>query len=349
MTAPPEADAGLVETVLRRYYLEDATKLDIGRELGISRFKVARLLDEAKRRGLVRIEIMPGAADLELSESLRRALGLRRALVVSRSVGTDAESIRRSVGRLGAQLVSEVAGMESVVGFASSRSMLALAEEIETLHDCTVVQLNGVPSHQMTGNGPVELVRTIAAKSTGHSRVFYAPFVLPSAQSARDVRRDPMVRWAMSAYARLSVAVVTVGAWSAGASALWESASERERDDVAAKGGVGEVCGILVDAAGQYVRTPIASRVIAIGQRELERVPEVIAVVDAENRVDAIRAVAAGKRITSLVTSDPIARALIRGAAPVSDPDPTTGSRRDGDPGNTRRDSSVLPHVHANA
>lgn len=310
MNAP--SAAALTESVLRRYYLEDATKLDISREFGISRFKVARLLDDAKRRGLVRIEIVPRAADQELSEALRRALGLRRAIVVSPSVGTDAASIRRGVGHLGALLVNEVAGHESVVGFSSSRGMLALAEEMETFRDCTVVQLNGVPPHQATGNGPVELVRMIAAKSTGHSRVFYAPFVLPSGTSARDLRRDPMVRWATSAYARLNVAVVTVGAWRPGASGLWESVGERERAEVTAKGGVAEICGILFDAAGRPVETSLTERVLAIRYRELKSVPEVIAVADDEDRVEAVHAVAAGKHITSLVTSAPIARALIR-------------------------------------
>jgi DNA-binding transcriptional regulator LsrR (DeoR family) len=307
----PPCDA-LTEAVLRRYYLEDATKLEIGKEFGISRFKVARLLDDAKRRGLVRIEILPGAADLELSETLRRALGLRRAIVVSRSVGSDAESIRRSVGRLGAQLLTEVAGQQSVVGFSSSRGMVALGEAIESFHDRTVVQLNGVPPHQATGGSPVELVRMIAAKSTGHSRVYYAPFVLPTAAAARDLRRDPMVRWAMSAYSRLNVAVVTVGAMHPGASGIWESTGDREHAEILAKGGVGEVCGILFDAAGRHVETSLAARTLAIGYRELSAVPEVIAVVDAEDRVDAVLAVAKGKHITSLVTSDPIARALIR-------------------------------------
>lgn len=323
----PTCDA-LTETVLRRYYLEDATKLQIGRELGLSRFKVARLIDDAKRRGLVRIEIMPGMADAELSEALRRALGLRRAIVVAQSEAVDAESIHRSVGRLGAQLVTEVAGKQSVVGFASSRGMVALGDAIETFHDCTVVQLNGVPPHQIAGVGPVELVRTIAAKSTGHARVFYAPFVAHSAAGAAGLRKDPMIRWAMSAYSRLDVAVVTIGAWRPGGSGLWDAVGERERAEIAAKGGLAEICGILFDAEGDPVETPLSERTLAIRLRELSAVREVIAVIDAEDRADAVYAVAKGKRMTSLVTSATIARELLR-LAGRSLPEPTgAGSQR---------------------
>jgi hypothetical protein len=44
--------------VARRYYLQEQSKVDIAALLGISRFKVARLLDEARSTGLVRIEIV---------------------------------------------------------------------------------------------------------------------------------------------------------------------------------------------------------------------------------------------------------------------------------------------------
>ena len=44
-------------TVARRYFLERHTKSRIAEDLAISRFKVARLIDEAIEEGLVRFEI----------------------------------------------------------------------------------------------------------------------------------------------------------------------------------------------------------------------------------------------------------------------------------------------------
>jgi DNA-binding transcriptional regulator LsrR (DeoR family) len=311
---PMTMEAGseaLVEAILRRYYLDDATKLDIAREFGISRFKVARLLEEAKRRGLVHIEIAPSAADPDRSERLRRALGLRRAVVVADAVGGEPEAVRRAVGRLSARVVTELAGRASVVGISSSLALIAMGEEIESLGDCTVVQLTGVLSTEITGRGPVELVRDVAAKSSGRSRVFYAPFVTPTAASARDLRQDPTIRWAMSAYPRLDVAVVTVGRWSAGASGLYDSLAEREREQLARAGALGEICGIVVDDQGAQVTSPATERVLGISYDELRRVPEVVAVVYTGNRAPVIRALAAGKLITSIVTSAEVADEIL--------------------------------------
>ena len=47
----------LIASVARRYYLEDKSKIEIAEELGLSRFKVARLLETARESGLVHIEI----------------------------------------------------------------------------------------------------------------------------------------------------------------------------------------------------------------------------------------------------------------------------------------------------
>ena len=69
--------------VARRYYLDERSKVEIAGELGLSRFKIARLLETARDSGLVRIEIgLPGGAlDAGLSAELCSAFGLRHAFV----------------------------------------------------------------------------------------------------------------------------------------------------------------------------------------------------------------------------------------------------------------------------
>ena len=78
----------VVTTVIaaRRYFLDGASKSEIAQELGISRFKVARLLDDARRDGIVRIEIgAPPEIDIEMSTELAGRYGLRGTLVQERA------------------------------------------------------------------------------------------------------------------------------------------------------------------------------------------------------------------------------------------------------------------------
>lgn len=67
----------------RRFYLEGKSKIQIAEEFGVSRFKVARVLETALERDLVRIEIrVPAELDAERSDALRARYGLRHAVVV---------------------------------------------------------------------------------------------------------------------------------------------------------------------------------------------------------------------------------------------------------------------------
>ena len=69
--------------VARLYFEHDVTKREIAQRLGISRFKVARLLDQARNEGIVRVEIQdPVDVDGELSRALERTFGLQLAVVV---------------------------------------------------------------------------------------------------------------------------------------------------------------------------------------------------------------------------------------------------------------------------
>ncbi|BCK72530.1 hypothetical protein Srufu_064830 [Streptomyces libani subsp. rufus] len=84
----PQSGMGPAELVqaaamARRFYLEGKSKIQIAEEFGVSRFKVARVLETALERDLVRIEIrVPSELDAERSDALRARYGLRHAVVV---------------------------------------------------------------------------------------------------------------------------------------------------------------------------------------------------------------------------------------------------------------------------
>jgi DNA-binding transcriptional regulator LsrR (DeoR family) len=77
------AGLALAALVARRYYLDERFKVEIAGELGLSRFKIARLLETARDTGLVRIEIgHPGLVDVDLAAQIMDRFGLRHAVVV---------------------------------------------------------------------------------------------------------------------------------------------------------------------------------------------------------------------------------------------------------------------------
>src|SRR3954447_11016555 len=102
------AQVVLAASIARRYYLDGRSKIEIAEELGLSRFKIARLLDVAHESGLVRIEIShPGHIDLELSVRLQDRFHLQHSVVVD-TPDDDAPSLREHLGRAAAELLGEI-------------------------------------------------------------------------------------------------------------------------------------------------------------------------------------------------------------------------------------------------
>jgi DNA-binding transcriptional regulator LsrR (DeoR family) len=303
----------LTATVARRYYLDGVTKSDIAAELGLSRFKVARLLDEARAAGIVRIELdSPGQINLDLSVRLSRAWDLRHCVVMDCPEDDD-DLLRKNLGRAAAELLTEIVEPGDVLGLAWARSLMAMRFSLTRLPRCDVVQLTGALSLPQD-DSPIELVRDVARWSIGQAFFYYAPMILPDAATARVLRTQPEVARAIGRFPDVTKAVVGVGAWQAGLSTVADALTERERRAMYDRGVRGELSGIQLDAEGNPVTTSLTPRLIAIDAQQLHDVPEVIGLVYGTAKADAVRAALRGGFLTSLVTHSGMARALLQRA-----------------------------------
>jgi DNA-binding transcriptional regulator LsrR (DeoR family) len=309
-TAGPSALV-LTATVARRYYLEGVSKSDIAAELGVSRFKVARLLDQARATGLVRIELdYPGELDLDLSVRLSQAYGLRHCVVID-SPEDDETVLRSNLGRAAARLLTEIVRPDDVLGLAWARSLMAMRSSLTRLAPCHVVQLTGALSRPDVDESSIELVRDVARVSDGEAFYFYAPMILPDAATARALRTQPEVARAISRFPDVTKAVVGLGAWAAGQSTVADVVSDEERREMYNLGVRAELCGVQLDADGNAVTTDLTDRLIGIDAKGLAAIPDVIALAYGAPKAEAVRAGLRGGFATSLVTHTTMARRLL--------------------------------------
>lgn len=303
----------LTATVARRYYLDGVNKSDIAAELGLSRFKVARLLEEARASGIVRIELdSPGQVNLDLSVRLAAAYGLQHSVVMD-GPEDDEVLLRATLGRAAAELVTEIVEPGDVLGLAWARSLMPMGAFVGDIARCDVVQLTGalaLPHDE----SPVELVREVARRSAGLAYVYYAPMILPDPATAGVLRTQAEVARALEKTAHVTKAVVGVGAWHAGLSTVADALTEKERNEIYDLGVRSELSGVQLDAEGTPVTTALTPRLIGIDAETLHRIPEVIGVVYGPAKAAAVDAALRGGFVTSLVTHPAMANALLERA-----------------------------------
>ena len=316
VAAHPRGPAQLVLTasVARRYYLDGRSKVEIAEEFSLSRFKVARLLDDARSSGLVRIEIgHPGVVDVELSARLMEALGLTHC-VVTDTPDDHPATLREHLGAAAAELLAEIVTPEDVLGLSWARSVSAMAGELRVLAPVPVVQLTGALARPGSDDSSIELVREVARVGGGPAYFFYAPMAVPDPTTARALRGQPEVARAFGLIGSVTKAVAGVGAWQPEQSTLYEATSEAERAELRAAGVCAEVSGVLIDDDGEPVTAPLTERMIGITAAQMRAVPEVIGIVYGLAKARAVLAAVRGGYVDSLVTHSTLATALIDAA-----------------------------------
>jgi DNA-binding transcriptional regulator LsrR (DeoR family) len=300
----------LAARVARLYYLEGASKIDIAERLGISRFRVARLLETARREGVVNIEVLsPPGYDTDLAVRLEDAFGLARAVVLT-AEEDQVDTLRDALGSAAKDVLHDVVSADDVVGLAWARSLRGIGHGEIRLAPCPIVQMTGaLPGPD--GSDVLELVRRVARGSGGAPHVFYAPLIAPDVASARSLLRQPQVRHALELVSEVTVAAVGIGAWRTGLSTIYDSIEPEARRRARDLGVVGEISGVLIDSDGRALVTPLSKRIVGVSGRQLRRIGTVIAVAYDAAKVDAVFAALRGGMVNGLVTHAGLARGLL--------------------------------------
>jgi DNA-binding transcriptional regulator LsrR (DeoR family) len=294
--------------VARRYYTDGQTHVQIAADTGISRFRVARLIAQAREIGLVTIKVtVPGEHSVDLSTRLQERYGLERAIAVVTSSELST-SLRSDLGRAAATLLTRIVTEDDVLGFASGRTLNAIVDHLGYLAKCDVVQLTGMAGEPSETSS--ELVRRVCEVSGGRAYPVYAPLVVSDPQAAAAFKRQPTVRAAYERMSRVTKAVIAVGSWEPPESQLSDALSLEERTELVAAGVRAEVAATLLKADGTVVRG-LEGRTIAISLDELRGIPEVIVVAGGSHKTDALRAVLNTGVVTSLITDAKSAEKLL--------------------------------------
>lgn len=305
----PRTPAWESAIVARRYYLEGKQKNEIADELGVSRFKVARILDEALAQGIVRIEVaLPEGLDVELGDALAEKYGIRRGIVALSQEGVPTVDV---LGAAAARVLEARLTADDVLGISWGSTLTAVVDATRSLAAREIVQIvGGVASAGLEVNG-VELLRRLARASGASVWPLHAPFLVGSAETARQLRDDPSLAPTIDRFSALTVALVGIGSLETGRSALWTELDGRAREELTKLGAVADLGGCILASDGSIVHDDALDRVIAIDADRLRAVGEVIAVAGGEGKSGAIAAALRSGLVDTLVTDSATARSLL--------------------------------------
>ena len=299
------------------YYKDELTQDEIAKRLSVSRASVGRLLDRARRVGLVTINLNTDYLDaFELSAELRRVFGLSEALVVPdhEKEPADHHALNARIGLGGAQYISTHLrpGGTLGVGWGETVSRVIAATNFGAVG----------PVHMVTLTGGVDgyLQAFLSSKSETTSdadlttaKVIPAPTLASSAALATALREEPTIQEVLKQACSVETAIVGVGTPTTDATIV--QLGYLDAADVRAlreRFVVGDILGQFFDADGNVAKLPIHDRRIGIELSDLKYIPKVVGVAGGLHKVPAILGALHGGFLDVLVTNELAAIRLLQ-------------------------------------
>jgi deoxyribonucleoside regulator len=308
---PLSGDARLMLRAAQLYYRLNLTQDQVGERLGVSRFKVGRLLDRALREQAVRIEIVhPAARLVELEDALVERFGLGSAVVVDApSAGSPADDEALARERVAVAAAAHLASLHPTgsIGVSWGRTMLELAAHLQPGWTAAteIVQLNGATSRSARPTRAHEIVERFGLTTGAAIRLMAAPAIVGTPELREALEEDPSVGETLAAARAAATAVFGMGVL--GPASVHVASGYLAAADLAAlaeAGAVGDVLGRFLALDGRIALPSLDARTVGLPLEALAAKSLAIGLAAGEGRGPIVLAALRAGCINALVTDE---------------------------------------------
>lgn len=299
------------------YYKDELTQDEIARKLSTSRASVGRMLDRARKVGLVSITINSEyLASFELSERLCERFGLAEALVVPDYEGQplSQRAMNSRLGLGGGHYLSTRLrpGGSIGVGWGDTVAKAISAADLAAVGAMHFVTLTGGVDGYLQALAFSPNDDTNEATEAWTASVISSPIVASTPTLAAALRAEPTIQRVLQLARNLQQAIVGVGT-PAPESTLVRNGylSADDARILTEKGVAGDILGQFFDIDGKVLDLPIHERRIGIELSDLHMIGRVIGVAGGTAKTSAILGALNGGYLNVLITNEGVARALL--------------------------------------
>jgi deoxyribonucleoside regulator len=290
------------------------TQSSIAHEMGLTRWQVGTLLNEARDEGLVRIEIVPRLSrDTELEAALQRRWALLDAVVVPADLSGDAEITMRSVAHAAAMYLTALDPGVDQIGVSWGRTMKAVAGFLPVgwRPGVQIVMLNGSTTVRPEILRSTGVAEEIAQTAGGHATMLPVPAILGRSETRAAIESDPVIAAILEMADRAPVACFGLGGIERSIFPRSGYLDERQIRSLMKGGAVGDILGRFIDQSGAIVDHSLDDRTVGLGLDRLRNKDVSIGVTAGTQKQDVTIAAVRAGYVNTLITDSNIGRALL--------------------------------------
>jgi DNA-binding transcriptional regulator LsrR (DeoR family) len=293
------------------YYDDDLTHEQIAKKLHLSRVAVTRLLQRARREGIVRVKITkPLPVQYELEQKLQETFGLKDAIVVKARSSLDATL--DAIGQVGAEHLRQSVFPNCRLGVGWSTTVSRMAPYLTKSPSPVKVVVNELAGSVLGLENPYSISGPIAQMFDAPVEPLSVPVVVQNVKARDAILKESTIATALEHARQCDIAFVGLGDVSddcilvrAGFMTPGQLAELRKR------GAVGDILMRFYDASGRHVSSAVEPRVISLTMEDLRRIPYSVAMAAGPTKLEAILGAVRGGLCHCLITDSGVAERLL--------------------------------------
>lgn len=296
----------LLTKVAWYYYIEGYTQQEIGEYLSIPRLRVNRLLDKARKAGIIQFSVREGDSKRMIVErELITQFGLKDAFVVPSPL--NEQDINESVAQAAAMYIHERLEKTGYInmgyGDTSSRILNHLANICE--FPVNVVSLTGGVNYYLPNT----------RSSIFNAKLYLtpAPLLMASEDIVKAMEQEPSVKQIRHMATLAQMSIVGIGGVDSNATLLTNGTLNHS--DVlllSMQGAVGDMLCHFIDKDGNVIQSSLERRLMSTPLEQLKEMNNSIGVAGGSTKSEAILAALKGNYLDVLITDEATATNVLR-------------------------------------
>jgi DNA-binding transcriptional regulator LsrR (DeoR family) len=295
--------------ILKYYYTDDLTQVEIADKLNITRVAVSRYLSRAKKDGLIEFKIKyPSNFTLNQYENIelefKKVFNLKECIIVPSHVN-PMETLQELAYMLDELFDSIISNNTFLgVGWGSTLDKIANLMEIHDKKNIRVIPLIGGYGRLFDDQHSNNIAKLISKKFNGTCYVVNIPSLFDSKEIKESIEKDSTVIELFKLAKRVDAAILCMGDLTT-ESSLYKTGQINLEDinNLKKLGIVGDINGIFLDKDGNFTPNDLSERLTNIFPAALMKsTKNVIGVAIGARKAGILRAVLKGNLINILLT-----------------------------------------------
>ncbi|EQB37924.1 hypothetical protein M948_04985 [Virgibacillus sp. CM-4] len=307
-------DRRLMVKVAKLYYFDSWTQQQIANKHNVSRPVISKLLNTAKKEGIVEIYIKDETSHtVDLEQQLEKKYGLNEVIVVS-TAGFAPEMAKRQLGQTAASYVSNHLTNVKSLGISWGSTLLSLVEEYpyERRNDIHIVPIVGGMGSNYVYLHSNQLSFNLAQKMNASCSYLYAPAMVESQDLRERLVNSKDIAYVLEEGRNVDMAIVGLGnPYKTSTMEKIGYLNEHDLTSLRKAGAVGDISSKFFDAVGEEVDHPLNNQVIGLTLEEIRKIPEVVGIVEGSYKLESIESALQGGYLNVLITDDRTAQELV--------------------------------------